>query len=152
MLEFNHEFKEPLPEKEVIRATKSAEKAWLAKSDIKANEEAIKLGYPGAGYNLKNSKIIEWLDITKEEQIHLQTIIDGNEKRRRKRERDKLAKRKERGSTSREKYLETQSEITKDKLWQLKKVMEKYPNAKQKELAAMLGISDRHLRRLKSQI
>ena len=101
MIEFNSEFKEPLRKSEVIKATKSAEKAWSAKSDAKANEEAMTKGYPGAGYNLKNTTIIRWLDITPEEQQHLKTIIDGNEKRRRKRERDKLAYREKHGSVSR---------------------------------------------------
>ena len=108
MLEFNSEFKEPLRKNEVIKATKSAEKAWSAKSDAKANEEAIAKGYPGAGYNLKNATIIKWLDITPDEQQHLKTIIDGNEKRRRKRDRDKLVFREKHGSVSREDYLAQQ--------------------------------------------
>lgn len=148
VLALNRDFLEPLPNREVVRATKSAEKAWAAKSDTKANEEAIKQGYPGAGYNLKNKKIIEWLDITPEEQKYLKTIIDANEKRRRKRTRDKLAKREERDSVSRGKYLEQQQEKTENKLWQLKKAMERHPKATKKEIAKMLGISRNHLYRL----
>ncbi|MEC2075836.1 replication protein [Metabacillus fastidiosus] len=155
MLEFNSELKEPLPEKEVIRATKSAEKAWLAKSDTKANEEAIKLGYPGAGYNLKNSKIIEWLDITKEEQIHLQTIIDGNEKRRRKRERDKLyqeKKRRDQGNMTREEYIKTQYDKTDNHLFNLQQVLKQNPKAKRKELAELLGVSVYRIDQLKKKL
>jgi hypothetical protein len=43
-------------EREVIRATKSAEKAWKAKNSEEANRLAKEKGYPGAGYNLKNNK------------------------------------------------------------------------------------------------
>ena len=152
MLEFNREFKEPLPENEVIKATKSAERAWQAKSDAKANEEAIAKGYPGAGYNLKNATIIEWLNITPEEQIHLRTIIDANEKRRRKRERDKLAFREKNGSVSREEYMEEQKEITEEKLWQLEKAMEQYPKISNVKLAELLAISEGYVRKLKKNL
>lgn len=152
MIEFNSEFKEPLPKREVIRATKSAEKAWIAKSDAKANEEAIAKGYPGAGYNLKNKTIIQWLDITSEEQVHLRTIIGGNEKQRRKRLRDKLAFREKNGSVSREEYVEQQKEITKDKLWQLGKAIERYPEMSNRKLAEHLAISEAYIRKLKKQL
>jgi hypothetical protein len=155
MLEFNSEFKEPLPEHEVIRATRSAEKAWKAKSDAKANAEAISRGYPGAGYNLKNTTIIEWLDITPEEQQHLSTIIDGREKRRRKRERDKqriMEIRREQGVKPREEYLEEQREKTEDRVWQLKKAVELHPNATNKQLAEMLQLSVRRIQQLKKMI
>lgn len=148
----NLQFTNPLHENELVRATKSAEKAWAARNDAEANRIAREQGYPAAGYNLKNSKIIDWLGIDPEEMKHLQTIIDGNEKRRRKRERDKLAKRKERGSVSREEYLEQQKEQSQDKLWQLEQAMNRHPEASQKELAEILGISDRHLRRLKKKL
>jgi hypothetical protein len=155
VLEFNSEFKEPLSVHEAIRATRSAEKAWRAKSDAKANEEAIKKGYPGAGYNLKNSTIIRWFDITPEEQRHLQTIIDGNEKLRRKRERDKKRMdevRREQGAKTREEYLEEQKEKTEDRVWQLQKAMERHPNATNKQLAEMLQVSVRRIQQLKKMI
>lgn len=152
MIELNAGFKEPLSEKEVIRATKSAEKAWMARNDAKANEEARKKGYPGAGYNLKNSTIIRWLDITPEEQRHLQTIIDANEKRRRKRERDRARTgelSRGQGAKTREEYLEEQRERTEDKAWQLQKAMERHPDATNKQLAMMLQISVRRVQQLK---
>ena len=150
MLEFNSEFKEPLRKNEVIKATKSAEKAWSAKSDAKANEEAIAKGYPGAGYNLKNATIIKWLDITPDEQQHLKTIIDGNEKRRRKRDRDKLVFREKHGSVSREDYLAQQKEKTEDKLWQLKRAMQQHPRMSNKKLAGLLAVSEGYVRKLKN--
>ncbi len=152
MLEFNREFKEPLPEIEVIKATRSAETAWRAKSDAKANEEAMVKGYPGAGYNLKNATIINWLDITTEEQIHLRTIIDANEKRRRKRERDKFTFREKNGSVSREEYLDQQKEKREDKLGQLQKAMKQYPKASNVKLAELLAISEGYIRKLKKNL
>ncbi|MFJ8248014.1 replication protein [Peribacillus asahii] len=152
MLEFNSEFKEPLPKHEVERATRSAEKAWKAKSDVKANEEAIAKGYPGAGYNLKNATIIRWLDITPEEQQHLKTIIDGNEKRRRKRERDKFAYREKHNAVTREVYLDQQKENTEDKLWQLKQAIKRHPDLSNRKLAAQLAISEAYVRKLKKYL
>lgn len=151
----NLQFSNPLPIQEVERATKSAEKAWKARSNKEANEVAISKGYPGAGYNLKNTKIIDWLDITEDEQLHLKTIISAPEKRRRKRERDKYRdtlKRRERGDMTREEYLEQQKDTTKDKLFLLKKAIESYPNATQKELAQKLAVSDRYIRKLLKEL
>jgi hypothetical protein len=152
MLEFNSEFKKPLPKREVILATKSAEKAWESKNDAKANEEAIAKGYPGAGYNLKNGTIITWLDITSEEQKHLRTIIDGSEKRRRKRVRDRLAFREKNGSVSRNLYLEQQNEKSEDKIWQLKAAMNRYPGISNIKLAQLLAVSEGYIRKLKKNL
>jgi len=150
MLEFNNEFKNPLHKNEVIKATKSAEKAWTAKNNDIANEEAIAKGYPGAGYNLKNSTIIKWLEISSEEQRHLRTIIDANEKRRRKR--DKRAFRKRNGSVSRVDYLCKQKEKTRDKLWQLKQAIQRHPKASNVRLAELITVSEGYIRKLKKQI
>lgn len=147
-LSFNNELRDPIPEREVIRATKSAEKAWKARSDQKANEQARTAGYPGAGYNLSNKKIIDWLAITKDEQQQLQTIISGHEKRRRKRERDQsyqASKRRERGAVSREMYLQKQQDITADKLFLLEQAIERHPDATQAELGELLNVSQRYI-------
>lgn len=80
----NLQFTNPFPNKEVEKATMSAQKAWEAKNDKEANKIAIEKGYPGAGYNVSNKKLIQWLDITSDEMTHLQTIIDVLEKNRRK--------------------------------------------------------------------
>lgn len=100
-LELNSSFREPLSDREVIKATKSAETAWKARSNAEANRLAREQGYPGAGYNVKNAKIIEWLKITPEEQKQLKTIIGREEKK----SRNTLAKREKRGSVDRGTYL-----------------------------------------------
>lgn len=149
MLEFNSEFTEPLPRHEVERATRSAEKAWKVKNDVKANEEAILKGYPGAGYNLRNITIINWLEITQEEQRDLKTIIDDCEKKRRKRNRDRLAFREKNGCVSREQYTYLQKEKTEDRICQLKEAMEEYPIASNVKLSQVLQVSEGYIRKLK---
>lgn len=151
-IELNENFLQPLPKNEVVRATRSAEKAWEAKSDKKSNDIALAKGYPGAGYNLRNSKIIDWLNITREEQEHLITIIDGVEKRRRKREKDKLSKRQKRGSISRKKYIKQQHDKTDNHLFNLKQILKDNPKSKRKELAKLLGISVYRIDQLKRQL
>lgn len=147
----NLQFKEPLPLKEVEKATKSAEKAWLAKSSELADRIAREKGYPGAGYNLKTSKIIDWLDITSEEQSELHTIIGGNEKRRRKRIAN-MEMRRENGVKSREEYLNEQRDKTEDKLFLLRQALNRYPKSTQKELAEKLDVSERYIRKLLKKI
>lgn len=70
-LELNRMFIQPLRETEVIRATRSAEKVYLNK-----NKE----------YRYKNTTIIELLDITEQEEMHMTTIISNKEYKRRDRE------------------------------------------------------------------
>lgn len=103
-LELNAEFLEPLPQREVIRATRSAEKAWYAKNDKEADRIAKEKGYPGAGYNISNRKLIDWLDIKEDEQKHLHTIISPQEKQRRNTEAHRTARR-EAGAVPRDIYL-----------------------------------------------
>lgn len=103
-LELNAQFRSPLTDKEATTATRSAEKAWRAKSDAEANRVAIEQGYPGAGYNITNKKLIEWLDITEDEQRHLESIIGRRVKYDRKNtKRQKV--RRESGMVPRDKYL-----------------------------------------------
>lgn len=150
-LDLNAEFVRPLSEKEVRSATKTAEKAWAAKSDAKANEAAKEMGFPGAGYCLKNSKIIDWLGITPEEEQQLQTIISPTEKRRR----NTLAKRKARrkaGVKPREEYEAVRTEKKLSRLEQLKQALEESPTMSNVKLAAKLGISEAYIRKLKKQL
>lgn len=150
-LDLNAEFVRPLSEKEVRSATKTAEKAWAAKSDAKANEAAKEMGFPGAGYCLKNSKIIDWLGITPEEEQQLQTIISPTEKRRR----NTLAKREARrkaGVKPREEYEAARAEKKLSRLEQLKQALEESPAMNNVKLAAKLGISEAYIRKLKKQL
>lgn len=150
-LEFNAQFKNPLKKREVIKATKSAEKAWQARSDKQANEEAIKRGYPGAGYNIGNTKLIDWLNITEEEQRHLKTIIGGTEKRRRKTIANREKRRSE-GVQEREDYIKQHKGKTEQKLSELKQILKENPKAKKTQLAKLVGVSRMHLYRLLEQI
>jgi hypothetical protein len=150
-LSFNNEFLEPLPLREVKNATKSAEKAHKARFDKKANEIARLQGYKWAGFNPSNKKLIEWFDITPEEQIHMKTIISKTEKQRRntiyQRE-----KRRKRGEEKRSVYLEQQQKQTTDKLSTLKKLLEANPKTSNVQLAEILGISESYVRKLKKKL
>lgn len=71
VLELNKEFIQPLSEKEVIRATRSAEKVFKAKDKQ---------------YKYKNETLIELLEISEYEQTHMKIIIGKEEYKRRDRE------------------------------------------------------------------
>ncbi|GAB6178966.1 hypothetical protein JCM14036_02850 [Desulfotomaculum defluvii] len=155
-LEINESFTEPLPHREVVKATESAEKAWTAKNDQEADRLAREKGYPGAGYNISNKKLISWLDITEDEQRGLTTIIGRKEKYRREREKDidkvreqdRKRQRKARekaGSSSRNDYLVQAEKRRQDA------VRMHQEGLKQKEIAEALKISLRHVRRLLEQ-
>ena len=74
VLELNKEFIQPLSEKEVIRATGSADKVFKAKDKQ---------------YKYKNETLIELLEISEYEQTHMKVIIGKEEYKRRHREREK---------------------------------------------------------------
>ena len=74
VLELNKEFIQPLSEKEVIRATGSAEKVFKAKDKQ---------------YKYKNETLIELLEISEYEQTHMKIIIGKEEYKRRDNERNK---------------------------------------------------------------
>lgn len=84
-LELNAQFKNPLPEWEVVKCTKSAEKAYKNKA-----------------YKYKNETLIELLGIDAEEQTFLSTIISREEKNTRQKEKKKAARRLEAGLTARQ--------------------------------------------------
>ncbi|WP_096203136.1 replication protein [Bacillus sp. FJAT-45350] len=154
-LEINLAFTSPLPEKEVVRATLSAEKAWQARHDETANIIAFEKGYPGAGYNLKNTTIIEWFNITSEEQQHLKTIIDNEEKQRRKKQRDKEYQennRRNRGDLEREVYLKNRSDKAHEHLHTLRELLAQNPTITKRVLASILGLSIPRIKQLKQSL
>ena len=74
VLELNKEFIQPLSEKELIRATNSAEKVFKSKDKQ---------------YKYKNETLIELLEISEYEQIHMKIIIGKEEYKRRNNEYNK---------------------------------------------------------------
>ena len=149
--ELNSTFTEPLPEKELRAATKSAEKAYRAKNNKEANELAIKKGYPGAGYNISNKKLIDWLDITNDEMVHLRTIIDKKEVRRRD-YLNRAKKRREEGIRTREQRLEDDRKQVMDKAEQIKKLLEEDSTLSLRQLVSKTGFSRSTVQRLKKLI
>lgn len=150
-LEFNRTFTHPLSEREVVKATESAEKAYAAKSDKEANERAKALGYPGAGYRVSNAKIIDWLGITEEEQTHMSTIIGPKEKRRR----DLLEKEKQRreaGMRPMAEYNQERHDAKMAKVETLRLTISQHPDLSNRKIAALLGWSEPTVRRLKKQL
>lgn len=118
-LELNASFKEPLPENEVIKDTKSATNA-----------------YENRLYKYTNAKLIEMLDITIKEQEHLITIISSKEKYRRSAEKQKAKKkakrRNENGLTKREQ----------DKIDNINAIKELYDKGyRQVQIAKELGLT-----------
>lgn len=150
-LSLNSEFILPLPEREVEVATKSAEKAWAAKSDAKANEMAKKMGYPGAGYNMPNQKIIDWLGITPEEQKHLSSIISKEEKRRRNTE-AKRAQRRAQGVIPRDQYLAQEAEQKQERMLPIIEAIKQNPGLSQRALAKKSGFSRAAIQRAMAEM
>lgn len=138
-MDLNNEFHRPLSAREVEKATRSAEKAWQARSNAEADKIAKEKGYPGAGYNISNARLIEWLDITEEEMTHLSTIINTKEKRRR----DLIAKEKKRraaGIRPMKEYNEERKQKLIDKADIIKKVLKENPEISTRKLAEVTNI------------
>ena len=126
--EFNAQFKEPLGEREVISATRSAEKAWEAwKRWVAAGSPPTKRGDPPSGYNYSNERLVEVLGITAEEQRRLQTIIATAERYRR-------------WNEKRWKGRWHQMPME-DRVGQFQAARAAHPGASQRELARVLGWS-----------
>lgn len=147
-MDFNDTFTNPLPQQEARKATASAQKAWEARSNKEANEKANAMGYPGAGYQLKNAKIIDWLDITESEQTHMKTIIGPKEKRARDL-REKERKRREAGMRPMEEYNAERRDAKMSKVEILRQAIEVDPQLSNRKMAAHLGWSEPTVRRLK---
>ena len=148
--ELNDTFIYPLPERELKRTTQSAEKAYNAKSDKKANEMAIKQGYPGAGYNISNAKLIRWLDITQDEMLHMVTIINPEEKRRREREKKEKERREQGIRTDAERRADDRRAME-EKAEILKSLIAEHGTLSVRKLAKMSGIPKSTVQRLKTE-
>lgn len=150
-VELNSTFVEPLPERELRSATKSAEKAYEAKNNKEANAEAIRMGYPGAGYNISNAKLIRWLDITPEEMVHLRTIINPAEKRRRELLR-KEKQRREAGIRTAEQRKEDDRKAVLAKVEVIRKALEENPKLSVRKLVEVTGFPRSTVQRLKAMV
>jgi hypothetical protein len=150
-LDLNSEFTHPLSDKEVITATKSAEKAWSAKTNALADAAAKAAGYPGAGYNIKNTKLIEWLDITKEEQMELSSIIDGVEKRRRNTQAKKQARRAA-GVKPMKEYNRQRKKAVNDKVSKLQEILQSHPEWSNVRIGKEMGVSEGYIRKLRRNL
>lgn len=140
-LELNAEFKPPLHEREVITATRSAETAFSKREDAKS------MGTYGEGYNYSNEKLIELLEISEDEQRHLSTIFGPTEKKRRKRLANEQMRR-EAGDATRSEYLQAEQQKSDSRLEELRRLIEENPKATQRELAALMGLSQSRVRDL----
>ena len=130
-LELNSMFKQPLAEKEVTRATKSAETVFK-----KENKD----------YKYKNETLIYLLEISDEEQREMITIIDDEEYKRRKRLRNKKLYNSEKAKEKYKDKLIKNGEITKEEKISLRREKIKdllAKGLKQKEIYALLNISKR---------
>lgn len=121
-LELNNMFTHPLAENTVIKATKSAERAWNPE-----NPKHVK-------YKYKNDTLIDFLHITEKEQKYLKTIISKKEKYGRKNIKRNEARRNDEGYTSRE-------ESKMQNMEKIQNLIKNNPFIKQAEIAEKLGIT-----------
>lgn len=131
MLKLNQQFKGPLPDREALADTQSAERYFESVEPFK----------------ITNAKVIEWLNITKEEQQQLQTIISAAEKRRRNTEYQQN-KRRAAGVQTMDEYNADRKAQKAENAAYLAELKVKYPNATQRELAAFMGVSPMTVNRL----
>ena len=122
VLELNKEFIQPLGEREIIRATGSAEKVFKSKDKQ---------------YKYKNETLIELLEISEYEQTYMKTIIGQEESKRRNNEYNKRKYKQkliEEGQLTEQEKISKRRQIIKDLLGK---------GLKQKEIYVILKISKR---------
>lgn len=134
-LALNNSFAVPLPEREAIGDTKSAERYYES----------------GVPFKTTHALLIKWFGITKDEEKHLSTIISKSEVRQRdtKSRRDK---RRAEGVLERSEYEENRQLQKAHRVSELRKLQLKHPDATQKMLAEMLGVSLRTLKNYAAEI
>ncbi|PWK08470.1 replication protein [Tumebacillus permanentifrigoris] len=150
-LDFNSQFLDPLPDSEVVRATKSVEnyyKNFISETEF---QKARALGYPSAGLNVSNQRIIEMLRITNQEQRFMTTIISKDEKYRRS-NKSREAKRRAEGKPTRDEYQASRQEKARVKLEKFRGLLQEMPNASNRDLATLLEVSEGNIRQLKKKL
>lgn len=149
--QINDKFKEPQTKKEVERTVKDAYRDAIKFFDAFAENGFTMRGLASNLIKpMKTETIFRKLDIklTKEELELMDTLIDSEESKHR----DKLRKRKNRGSVSLEEHKEKTARQTDNQLAKLKELIAENPKPKWKSIAVEMGISERHLRRLRKEI
>ena len=134
-LEVNSMFRQPLSEKEVIRATRSAE---IVYKDQNKN------------YKYKNETLINLLEISDIEQKEMLTIISKDEYRRRKRERNNKAYNSEEAKEKYKNQLKQDGKLTKKEQIELQREKIKSlreEGFKNKEISQKLNIVQKILER-----
>ena len=129
VLELNSMFRQALSEREVIRATRSAERCYLDK-----NKQ----------YKYKNETLIELLEITEEEQRNMTIIISKEEYKRRKRIRNKNSYDGEKAKKIYQEKLKSQGKLNeKEKISQRREKIKDLldEGLKQKDICLLLNIS-----------
>ena len=129
VLELNSMFRQALSEREVIRATRSAERCYLDK-----NKQ----------YKYKNETLIELLEITEEEQKYMIIIISKEEYKRRKRIRNKNSYDGEKAKKIYQEKLKSQGKLNeKEKISQRREKIKDLldEGLKQKDICLLLNIS-----------
>lgn len=146
--QLNAKLTDPQQKKEVERTAKNGYKDAMAFFDEFVKNDFKRVGLP---HNLvkpmRNDTVMRKLNIqlTQEELERMSTLITKDEKQRR----NTLKKREIRGSITREEYLLNEQEKKQDKLSQLVDAMKQNPKISQRKLAALLGISESYVRKLK---
>ena len=135
VLTLNEQFTCPLPWREVVRDTRSAERVLER----------------GRRYNYTNRKLIDLLDITPEEQRQLKTIIGTKEKYRRNNEKREKARRNA-GVTTRKEIIDQQKQLTRERITAIRELLEQQPGITQAEIAIQLGVGQQYISRLMKQI
>lgn len=123
--EINKMFTEPLTDEEIEEGTLNKKKL----------------------YRFKTETIIDWFDITLDEQIQLKVKTADA-----KREKSKRQMRELRGSVSREEYDQKRSDDKTHLLSMLKRHLERNPKIKGKDLAELMGVTPARISQLKKEL
>lgn len=146
-LQLNDRFTEPQKTREVERTAKDAYKDAITFFDAYVKNDFEMKGLPRNLIKpMKNTTVMDKLNLnlTQDEIEHLTTLISKGEKQRR----DTVKKREQRGSVTRDTYLEISAEQTDKQLARLRELVNRNPKEKKARLAKELGVSRNHLYRM----